>query len=120
MSETVQYRGILKKVPIEHDLETTCKELLKKEGCEWNETKDKKWCESPYEKVMYELSEKYVILNKSEIFEVVKNEDLGYDDLFEIKKVGDEYHYLVKFYNGGCGFGEAIEYALEKYHEKTE
>jgi len=52
---------------------------------------------------------------------IYKIEDIRFDDddLFEIKENPDgSLEYLVRFYNGGCGFEEALDYASKKIKEK--
>jgi hypothetical protein len=55
--------------------------------------------------------------SKIEIEGVVYNiegEDLSYEDIFEAKQMSNgEIHYLLKYHNGGCGFHDALEYAIK-------
>lgn len=54
-----------------------------------------------------------------ELYEIVEEEDLGDDDIFEATQNPDgTINFLVQYYNGGCGFHEAIEHALNKLNEE--
>lgn len=55
---------------------------------------------------------KYIIY-KNEVYEILKNECFDGDDIF--KAHYDEHKnidFILNYYNGGCGFNEAIEEAL--------
>tara|TARA_R110000764_G_scaffold10764_6_gene32846 strand:- start:552 stop:857 length:306 start_codon:yes stop_codon:yes gene_type:complete len=50
-----------------------------------------------------------------QVYSIVRNEYEDSDDIFESTKNKDgTIDFQVKYYNGGCGFGEALEYALKK------
>jgi hypothetical protein len=58
--------------------------------------------------------EQYTEVN-GKIYEVQDNEFDGYIDIFEAFKNSDgTINYIVKFYNGGCSFDEALEEATSK------
>lgn len=65
------------------------------------------------EAVRSDLHEKYLV-TKDAVFEIIENEELdGCDDIYFAKQTGDnEFTYVVRFYNGGCPFSEAVEQAL--------
>jgi hypothetical protein len=109
MSETEHFKGKLIKVELEESLEKTCEKILNEHG-----VKDNGYFESIillfedffYTKeyaivddVLYKLNFKR-IEDEESIFTSEQNEDGSID--FE-----------VKYYNGGCGFNEALEEALE-------
>lgn len=49
-----------------------------------------------------------------EVYAIVRNEYEDSDDIFESTKNEDgTIDFQVKYYNGGCDFGEALEYALK-------
>tara|TARA_R110002111_G_scaffold35576_1_gene69696 strand:+ start:189 stop:494 length:306 start_codon:yes stop_codon:yes gene_type:complete len=49
-----------------------------------------------------------------EVYSIVRNEYDDSDDIFESSKNKDgTIDFQVKYYNGGCWFGEALEYALK-------
>ena len=49
-----------------------------------------------------------------EVYAIVRNEYEDGDDIFESSKNEDgTIDFQVKYYNGGCGFGEAMEEALK-------
>ena len=48
--------------------------------------------------------------------------ELDEDDIFEIKKNEDgSFDYILSYYNGGCSFNEALDYAFKngKIHENN-
>lgn len=50
-----------------------------------------------------------------EVIEILEDNDLGDFDLFEINKNPDDtYSYVLRYYNGGCCFEEALDRALNK------
>lgn len=52
---------------------------------------------------------------ENQVFIVEKEIQDPYDNVFEATKNDDgSYDFIVKYYDGGCGFNEAIEYALDK------
>ena len=61
-----------------------------------------------------ELYERYVIAC-GEVYKVIEKNHKGIDDdIFNAHDNGDgTIDYEVMHYDGGCGFNEAIEYALE-------
>ena len=62
-----------------------------------------------------ELYCKYIVLNDI-VFEIIgdKNLEDDDDDVFELTKNNDgTYSYLLRYYNGGCGFDEALETAYK-------
>lgn len=49
----------------------------------------------------------------------MKNVD-AHSNIFEASKNSDgSINFTIKYYNGGCGFNEAIDYALENMEEKS-
>ena len=60
-----------------------------------------------------ELESQAVIIN-GEVYEIERNEYEDGDDIFESSKNKDgSIDFQVKYYNGGCGFQEALSYALK-------
>lgn len=58
-------------------------------------------------------SEKFLLLG-DEVYEVIENRELDVNDLFEIIQNDDgTYSYFVSYWNGGCGFSEAVSHAWE-------
>ena len=111
MSEMVRYTGKLRlkeKLPNE-TLEEQCKRIL----FEHNYFELQYYYDSWKEMLCYELYERYVIYN-NEVYEVIeKNYRDFYDSIFEAyKNDNGTIDYQVVYYNGGCGFTEAIEEAL--------
>ena len=109
MSETVHYKGTLKEIKkLENEtLENQCKRLLDNE-------KLSSYCESYREMLEDENYEKLFIYDDV-LYSVEMQEIDPYDDLFVANKNEDgTIGFEVKYYNGGCGFNEAIGYAIKK------
>lgn len=108
MSETVHYKGVLKKAERydNETLEEQCKRLLN--------GKELPFFYDSYEEFYSdEYYHKAVILN--DIIYLVEREDVDpYENIFTISKINDnEFKFEVRYYNGGCSFNEAIENAFE-------
>jgi len=107
MSEMEHYSGILREIPkLENEtLEEQCKRLL-----------DVDEIEIYYEsyKEMYE--DKYYgecVIYNNLVYEINSRKADPYDDIFIANKNSDgSINFEVQYYNGGCGFGNAIEIAL--------
>ena len=112
MSEMVHYSGKLEVVDTLPDetLEEQCKRILAKH----NYFELDSYCDSWREMLCEELYERYVIANDT-IYEVVEKKHRSIDeDIFEAHaNLDGSIEYEVMYYNGGCSFNEAIEYALE-------
>lgn len=108
MSETVHYKGVLKKIE-RYDTETLedqCKRLLAdKELPSYYDSYEEFFSDEHYHKA--------VVLDGS-IYRV-EREDVDLDeDIFRASKINNnEITFEVKYYNGGCSFNEAIEEAFE-------
>ena len=63
------------------------------------------------------LGEKYVILDNI-VYEIQDNTYEDEDDIYQMKKDGDILEYILKFYNGGIGFTEALENAYNNIKGK--
>lgn len=114
MSETVHYKGklrIVDKLPNE-GLEEQCKRLLKADEIT-------KYYSSYQEMFEDTLHDTYVISDEN-IYEVVKKNRIEYDDsIFILNENTDgTYDYEVMYYNGGCGFTEAIAYSFKNLKQK--
>lgn len=112
MSETVRYTGKLKLIEnlSNETLEDQCRRILE----EHNYFELNGYCDSWEEMLDDELYGQYVIYN-DKVYEVVEKnyKDIG-EDIFESYQNEDKtISYEVMYYNGGCGFNEAIGYALE-------
>jgi hypothetical protein len=115
MSQTETIRGKLKHItrPDGQNLNVACRNLFAEQG----DGKLEDYYEDFVEKAREQL-EGYVICN-DELYEIVDYNDLSADDVFEASKNEDgTIDFLVQYYNGGCGFSEALEYALKNMKEK--
>lgn len=53
------------------------------------------------------------------VYEIIPDDLDFYDDIFEMTcDSSGDLHYLLKYYNGGCGFGEAINQAYKNMLNK--
>jgi len=109
MSETVYYKGTLTEVyRLENEtLEDQCKRILQVE--EFNDD----YYDSFQEMVLDQSYERYIV--QDGILYAVQRQELNSEDsLFNISKNEDgTLNFEVRYYNGGCSFDEAIEYAFE-------
>jgi hypothetical protein len=106
MSETMHYRGILTVVTrLECEtLEEQCKRIM--ESCELDIFND-----SYQEQLIFDSYERYVI--RDDVLYLVEKKDVGDDSIFIITEGEDgAFNFEVRYYNGGCSFDEAIEYAF--------
>lgn len=113
MSEVVHYKGKIKlveKLPNE-TLEEQCKRIL----AEYDYLELPSYFGSWEEMLNEELYNRYVVANEN-IYKVIEKLDKQYDyDIFNATNNKDgTYDYEVMYYNGGCGFSEAIENALNR------
>jgi len=112
MSEMEHYSGILREIPkLENEtLEEQCKRLL-----------DVDEIDIHYEsyKEMFEDKNygEYVIYNDL-VYEITSRKADPYDDIFVANKNSDgSISFEVQYYNGGCGYSDAIEIALSNIRE---
>lgn len=116
MSEYESHKGKLKKVDFEDiSLAKKCKSILELEEVKVPEYYNLEKEEDCIECIQDNLDEEYVIYN-NDIFKVVEKSYVDPDnDIFEAEQnENGEIEFFVKYYNGGCGFSEAIETALSK------
>lgn len=108
MSETVHYKGVLSPVVKlkGESLEEQCKRLL-------NNKELPSYCESYQEMLTDEFYQEYVIYDDI-VYQVEKQEMDDDDDIFiTTKGKKGTFNFEVRYYNGGCGFDEAIEEAMK-------
>ena len=103
MSEQEFYKGKLKPT------NQTPEEFCEQEGvslASWNDS---------WEEQVNDTFYKDAVVIENQVFIVEKEIQDPYDNVFEATKNEDgSYDFIVKYYNGGCGFNEAIDYALDK------
>jgi len=108
MSETVHYKGILRKVEkIEgENLEDQCKRLLgNKELPSYYDN---------YKEYLLEECYRTMIIHDNEVYHVEREEVDPHSDMFNAAlKENGEISFEVRYYNGGCSFNEAIEEAIK-------
>lgn len=113
MSETVHYRGVLTEVErLENEtLEDQCKRMLKNKTMSWS-------YDSYREMLQDEFYDKYIIHN-DKIYSIDrKTIDVDEDIFHASKNINGTIDFEVKYYNGGCGFSEAIAEALKEVNKQ--
>lgn len=100
MSETVHYKGTLKPTG------KTILEFIKGDKIPDYYDNEKEYFEDEY----YQNA----TLIDNQVYTVEKEDVDIHDDILNIKKIGDNFEFEFKYYNGGCCFEEALEYAFKK------
>ena len=107
MSEIRHYRGKLKLVTTgKEQVESKAKGLLEAE----DRTEIPSYFDSWTEYLKDVFYKGYVVVDDS-LYEVEKRE-VGEEDVFVASKIEDGYKFEVRYYDGGMGFDEAIEEAI--------
>ena len=119
MSETVRYTGKLVRLHRLNHLETLeeqCKRLYGKEL-------DK--CYDDYQEALQDVrvdnsSQQSYIIHGDDVYKVKEFKDKEIEeDSFELKRInGNDFEFEVMYYNGGCGFSEALDYAFENLKDE--
>jgi hypothetical protein len=107
MSETVHYTGTLTEIPIEVDIDTTCRKLLESNGEEILPVNYDYLQELLYEK----FDEKYYISNENppRMFKVKSNEENDAEGVYHAHRIDDKtIGFEIKYYNGGASMSEAL------------
>lgn len=93
-------------------MEELCKRIL-------NVDEIDEWYDSYEEQLTSEEYDKYII-NKGELYKVVSMNDIDEcQSEFNITENQDgTFDYSVRYYNGGCCFSEAINYAFRDFESK--
>lgn len=112
MSEEVIYYGTITEVFEELDnINDKISKLLTEEQlkeCKQNYRND--FIDYFYENDFYE---NYIIV-EDRLFKILSINKNTYDDIFHARQNGENIEFIVKFYNGGCSFPEAISEAIDK------
>ncbi len=99
MSETVHYKGKLKEIEVD-SIEEFAKEYFDKELPNYYES---------YTEMLDDEDDFFI--HNDKLYEIINFKDIDpYDDIFEMNK---NMEFTLKYYNGGCGFKEALGYAFE-------
>lgn len=107
MSETVHYKGKLKRLNLEKEsVENCCKRICNKNNVVSLKSHNKNWKEELKD---IEYNKYYV--TDDDVYETNLIEIDETDDIFEIDK---KLNYDIRFYNGGCCVSEALDEAFEK------
>ena len=109
MSDTVHYKGKLIPVATEDTLEATAKRVMKEEGTEL-----KDWVDDWRYIFDDNFYREYIIID-DKIYKADYKELNSYDDIMNATINEDgSIDFEIKYYNGGCGFCEALEESVEK------
>jgi hypothetical protein len=110
MSQEEIHIGKLRKIKLETDVETFCKQKCVEKGITEHANYYHNW--EDYFKT--EFRNEYFIVNE-QVFEVFDHKQFDYEDIYYLKDNGDDtYDFVMKFYNGGTCLEECIEEELEK------
>lgn len=108
MSETVHYKGVLKKVEKfeGESLEEQCKRLLR--------NKDLPSYHDSYKEYLIDQYYHEMTIQNDIVYRIEKEEVDPDGDIFKANMNDNgEIEFEVRYYNGGCGFNEAIEKAIK-------
>jgi hypothetical protein len=113
MSRTEHHLGKLIPVELTGTVEETCKSILKE-----MDIPESIWFDNFREQLEDECYKKYLVTDDA-IYKIESEEIDPYEDIAKATKNEDgSISFEVKYYNGGCGFSEAIEAAIERMHSK--
>lgn len=111
MSQMVCHIGKIELIEKIHNetLEDQCERISLERG--FMELKN--FYESWEEQIKDELDDELLVV-KGNLYKIVSDIENNDEDIFYANKNEDgSISYVVSYYNGGCGFGEAIETAIE-------
>lgn len=110
MSEHVTYKGKLKEVFAEvESLNEKITNLFESKKIILSDDEKEDLICSFYE---YDFYDSHVLL-EDKLYEIIEKDELM-NDLFQMNANDNgELEFVVSYYNGGCGFSEAIEYAYK-------
>jgi len=108
MSETVTYKGKLQEVVLINDnLEETCKDILLKNNIEIHN-------DFSYQEQLSDNFYKEYVSTNNKLYRVLYKENFEFDNIFNAElNLDGTISFLVKYYDGGCSFNEAIEKAMD-------
>ena len=112
MSETVHFKGTMTEIiKLDNEtLENQCKRILE-EKPSFEALED--YYDSHVEKLLDAYYQEYAIYEDI-LFSVVKYSIENDGEIFRIERNGNgTLNFEVRYYNGGCSFSEAIDYAFE-------
>jgi hypothetical protein len=108
LSETVHYKGVLKKVERYEGetLEEQCKRLM--------DNKELPSYFDSYEEYFVDENYQKITIQNGVVYRVEKEEVDPDSDIFKARiNENNDIEFEVRYYNGGCGFDEAIEEAVK-------
>lgn len=114
MSETVHYKGVLKRIKKYEGetLEEQCKRLL--------ENKELPTYFDSYQEYLVDQNYQEITVQNNVVYRVEKETVEQDSGIFKANLKGNgDIEFETRYYNGGCGFNEAIEEALMNIHHKN-
>ena len=117
MSEYEQHKGTAKFTPAndaEH-LEKICQSICENKG--WEKAHQDCWLH-----VLEDEGYRTFIISESGIYEIVGESEIDDDgDVFEAETRADgTISFVLRYYNGGCGFDEAFVTAIDNMNSKQQ
>lgn len=114
MSETVHYRGLLQRVSVGIEAsKKSAQEILQEKA-----SKEAPQYDNPIEHLCDWWGDEYFYYPKTEsLYKIASQHYVELDEeIIEAKTTEDpdEFEYELRYYNGGAGFTECLEEALEK------
>lgn len=109
MSDYEQHIGKARFIPAEDNIEDLCKSICDKENFE-------KSYHSDYREVLSDCGYKKYIVFDDGVYEIFDKKELDdYDDIFQANQNSQtkEIDFVLRYYNGGCGFDEAFREAIK-------
>ena len=114
MSETEYYSGTMKQVFTEMNIEEACKTALNKMGYDQLDEYHSTWVS-----MMEENGCDMYYVGDGKLYHIIFANSDPYEDIFEAKQNEDgDILFTLRYYNGGCGFSEAMAYAMAKIGDK--
>ena len=113
MSEQETRIGKMQLVETPNGLEETCKKIVLERGDSL-----RSFCQNYTEQVLESYEEFYVY--KESLYKIIEQNTYDYEDIFEATLNGDgTISFVLNYNNGGCCFGEALDYAMKKLERKS-
>jgi len=118
MSETVNYTGTLKRLDFNslEEIENIAQEIIRGRG---NKDEFPSYFDHYWEWLESEYENEFFYINGS-LYQALKCEEIDMDtDQFKANRNQDgSIDFNVRYYNGGCSLGEALETAIKKLENK--
>jgi len=114
MSDTEHWKGTLTPIGMTGDVNNTAKLILEGQGIEIDTTYDN------HEEQLHDIYYKDYVTLDGKLYHVEKKKQDLYSDIMDLTKTKMGFAFEVKYYNGGCGFHEAVEESFERFQKKND